>query len=66
MKSLSINQMATTTGSAPLFCDCPNICQSAYLNLRTSNPVLSYMANAIWNGRACRSCYLGYDGYCDI
>ena len=63
MKSLSTNQMATTTGSAPLFCNCPIICQSAYMNLYTNNPVLYMMASRIWNGRACSNCSLGYD--CD-
>lgn len=41
--------------------NCPNICQSAYWNMETGNPVLYFMAWRIWNGKACSSCYYEYN-----
>ena len=56
--------MATLSGG--IFCgNCPTICQSAYMNMSAYNPVLSFMAYRIWNGRACSQCDYTPYGECE-
>ena len=61
MKSLSKKQMASLDGGQYWY-NCPNICQSAYYNMRTSNPVLYFMALRIWSGKSCSNCYYENEG----